>query len=85
MLLMRSIAIVILTCSNIFDDNRLQLLLNAQNSLLNIKLCVRNDRFKSLDIVIYHNDIDCLKCHLFHISFSRLLRRSKVMMMIFVR
>jgi hypothetical protein len=81
---MRSVAIVILTCSNIFDDNRLKLMPNAQNSLLNIKLCLKNDRFKSFCIAIFHNDIDCLKCHLFHISLLRLLRRSKKMMMIFV-
>jgi hypothetical protein len=67
----------------IFDDNRLKYLLNVRNFSLNIKLCLKNDQFKSIYIVICHNDNDCSEYRLLHILFSH-LSRSKMKTIVFV-
>ncbi len=86
MLLMRSVAILILICLNIFNDSRWEYLLNDfENFLRNIKLYLMNDLFTQLCIAIFHSDIDCSECRLSHISSLRLSLRLRVMMMIFVR
>jgi hypothetical protein len=87
MLLMSLIATSILICLNIFDDNRLKLLLNDFKSFsLNIKLCLKDDQFKRLNIAIFRNDIYCSECRSFRISFRRLsLLLSKMMTIVFVR
>ncbi len=83
---MLSIAILILICLNIFDDNRWEFLLNVfENFLRDIKLYLMNDLFKRLCTAIFHNDIDCSRCRLSHILSFRLLLRLKMMMMIFIR
>jgi hypothetical protein len=82
MLLMLLNEISILICLNIFDDNRSRSFSNdSENFLLNIKFCLKNDRFERFYIAIFHNDIDCLRCHRFHILFSHL---SLLMMMTIV-
>ncbi len=87
MLLMRSVAILILIYSNISDDTRLERSLNDfENFLLNIMLCLRNDRFRQFYTAVCHNDSDCSVCHLSHISLSRLrLSSSKMMTIVSVR
>jgi hypothetical protein len=73
MLLMRSVAILILIYSNISDDTRLERSLNdSENFLLNIMLCLRDDRFRQFYTAVCHNDSDCSVCHLSHISLPRL-------------
>jgi hypothetical protein len=63
---MSLIAISILICLNIFNDNRLKFLLNEFESFsLNIKLSLKNDQFKRLYIAIFRNDIYCSKCRSF--------------------
>jgi hypothetical protein len=70
---MRSFAILILIYSNISDDTRLwRSLSDFENFLLNIMLCLRNDRFRQFYTAVCHNDNDCQICHLFVFSSSSL-------------
>ncbi len=63
---------------NIFDDNRSEFLSNDfENFLLNIMLCLRNDRFKRFYIATCRNDTNCSKYHLLRILLLH-LSRSKV-------
>ncbi len=57
---------------DIFDDNRSKFFSNDfENSLLNIMLCSKNDKFKLFYTAVYHNDSDCSKCRSFRILFRR--------------
>jgi hypothetical protein len=74
---MRSIVILILICLNIFDDNRWEFFLNvSENFLRNIKFYLMNDLFRRFCITIFHNDIDCSRCHWSHI----LLRSDRLLL-----
>jgi hypothetical protein len=87
MLLMSSIATSILICLNIFDDNRLKLLLSdLENFSLSIKLCLKNDQFRRLYITIFRNDIYCSECRLSRILLRRFsLLLSKMMTIVSAR
>jgi hypothetical protein len=81
----RSISISIRVYLNIFRDNRSEFLSNdSEIFLLNIMLCLKDDRFMLLYTATSHNDNNCLKCYLFHTSASS-LSRSKMMMTEFVQ
>ncbi len=80
----RSISILIRIFRNIVNDNSSVCSWNVRNSLSNIMLCLKNDRFKRFCTAVYHNDNDCLKCHSFRILL-RCLSRSKMTRIVFDR
>ncbi len=80
----RSISILIRIFRNIVDDNSLIWSWNARNSLSSIMLCLKNDLFKRFYTAIYHNDSDCLECHLSRILSHR-SSRSKMTTIVFDR
>jgi hypothetical protein len=69
------ISISIRVFQNIFDDSHSEFLSNdSENFLLNIMLCLKDDRFKRFFTATYRNDIDCSKYHLLRTSLLHLSR-----------